>query len=447
MVKKIVLGVTQVDNSIDFGDFKGEGSSILDIFIPSANAYRYHYRDRDLPSMFIGGYGSLLSGDVVSLTLRDNDGNIVVSFQVYSTTTLNLEVKTIKKKDSPWYATDIGSGGGVDPDLESVLSSGNTTADGQTIDAKNGGGQLDLRAYDGDNTLLLSTDGGAYMEGGVYSEPTYTELFNYSPDGAVGVYTLIGDITIFGDSNSNGMYMDNDFVGKIGMDLDSTPDRSTVYASHQGYKAGVYSGFLSKHVSAISSGTTDFVGIGFTNDTNEQARAYTINILDNELFDQSIDPIDHFPSSVSSKGATMNAGVINSVLLGGVDLVASESETAYTPDISVQANKVIKTEGGTSQIELDRFTDNLVITNDQGAGLVSYLELGGKDSILGHKDTRVLLDSFNMVLESQDISLQASNTIKIKNLQTYADNASAISGGLSVDMVYKTSTGELRIVI
>jgi len=32
-------------------------------------------------------------------------------------------------------------------------------------------------------------------------------------------------------------------------------------------------------------------------------------------------------------------------------------------------------------------------------------------------------------------------------LPTYADNAAAISGGLAVNSIYKTSTGEVRIVV
>lgn len=32
-------------------------------------------------------------------------------------------------------------------------------------------------------------------------------------------------------------------------------------------------------------------------------------------------------------------------------------------------------------------------------------------------------------------------------LPTYANNAAAISGGLAVDSIYKTSTGEVRIVV
>lgn len=36
---------------------------------------------------------------------------------------------------------------------------------------------------------------------------------------------------------------------------------------------------------------------------------------------------------------------------------------------------------------------------------------------------------------------------KIKSLSVYADNASAIAGGLRVDDIYKTAAGELKIVV
>ncbi len=42
--------------------------------------------------------------------------------------------------------------------------------------------------------------------------------------------------------------------------------------------------------------------------------------------------------------------------------------------------------------------------------------------------------------------VQAS-TLTLTNLSTYANNAAAVAGGLPVGAVYKTSTGELRIVV
>ena len=39
------------------------------------------------------------------------------------------------------------------------------------------------------------------------------------------------------------------------------------------------------------------------------------------------------------------------------------------------------------------------------------------------------------------------SSLRLLNLPLYADNAAAIAGGLAVNDVYKTSTGELRIVV
>ena len=39
------------------------------------------------------------------------------------------------------------------------------------------------------------------------------------------------------------------------------------------------------------------------------------------------------------------------------------------------------------------------------------------------------------------------SSLRLLNLPVYADNAAAIAGGLAVNDVYKTSTGELRIVV
>lgn len=40
-----------------------------------------------------------------------------------------------------------------------------------------------------------------------------------------------------------------------------------------------------------------------------------------------------------------------------------------------------------------------------------------------------------------------ATTLALTNLPEFADNAAALAGGLAVDDVYKTATGELRIVV
>ena len=44
-------------------------------------------------------------------------------------------------------------------------------------------------------------------------------------------------------------------------------------------------------------------------------------------------------------------------------------------------------------------------------------------------------------------TLTASGLPKLTGLSTFADNAAALGGGLVADDVYKTATGELRIVV
>jgi hypothetical protein len=39
------------------------------------------------------------------------------------------------------------------------------------------------------------------------------------------------------------------------------------------------------------------------------------------------------------------------------------------------------------------------------------------------------------------------STLRLIRLKTYANNAAAIAGGLAVDDIYKTATGEIRIVV
>lgn len=49
--------------------------------------------------------------------------------------------------------------------------------------------------------------------------------------------------------------------------------------------------------------------------------------------------------------------------------------------------------------------------------------------------------------QAQNPGTAVFNTLNLLNLPTHEDNSAAIAGGLSVNDVYKTAAGELRIVI
>lgn len=67
---------------------------------------------------------------------------------------------------------------------------------------------------------------------------------------------------------------------------------------------------------------------------------------------------------------------------------------------------------------------------------IGYWEVGPRDS----NAFKIGLNGSTDVLE-----LTTSGGVIIPNLPTYADNAAATAGGLGVNQIYKTATGELRV--
>jgi hypothetical protein len=73
----------------------------------------------------------------------------------------------------------------------------------------------------------------------------------------------------------------------------------------------------------------------------------------------------------------------------------------------------------------------------------------GPDAIANGSNTVTLGDdNVTDVYMSEDAGATVhASSLHLTNLPIYADNAAAVTGGLAADYVYKTSTGEIRIVI
>jgi hypothetical protein len=95
--------------------------------------------------------------------------------------------------------------------------------------------------------------------------------------------------------------------------------------------------------------------------------------------------------------------------------------------------------------------NSLDIANTTGQGFIelsgttgAYIDL--KSPISDDYDLRILTNGTNSAIRSNAISLEPTTVLQISNVPTYADNTAAVTGGLAVNSVYKTATGDLRIV-
>ena len=167
-------------------------------------------------------------------------------------------------------------------DLASVLTQGNTTNNGQTINALNGGGQLDLRNF-ADNIFVLSNDNGGYLKAWHYGDDLSSQMgFGLSYVGTFDNQVSIASDYSFADKGT----------------LQEFKEES-VYIS-------IYD---------ITNGTGGSIGMG----NNALA----------DFLPVTVPTVPHFPSFLSSQGFVAKQSVVNSVAVGGNGLILKTSNTAY----------------------------------------------------------------------------------------------------------------------
>lgn len=101
------------------------------------------------------------------------------------------------------------------------------------------------------------------------------------------------------------------------------------------------------------------------------------------------------------------------------------------------------------EIILSRASDNLPAWHIDalGVGNTPLLRIFDGETLT----MRVIIDGSNGNVGINTLSpaakLHVNGTVRLQGLPTYANNAAALGGGLVVNDVYKTATGELRIVV
>jgi hypothetical protein len=100
--------------------------------------------------------------------------------------------------------------------------------------------------------------------------------------------------------------------------------------------------------------------------------------------------------------------------------------------------------------------NNIVQAGDKAVIFSNGTQSTGNFVIAPWRDSTLTATGIRMEGSTGDIGIHTSNParplhvtgfVRLQGLSTYANNAAAISGGLVADDVYKTSTGELRIVV
>lgn len=135
-------------------------------------------------------------------------------------------------------------------------------------------------------------------------------------------------------------------------------------------------------------------------------------------------------SSTLTVGGTSTLQALSCTTLAASGAATFSSTLGVTGDFAVDTNKftVAAATGNTAVGGTLAVTGALTAT----AGIVA-----GGDSVMG-----------GLTVGAASVIVVDNNTNRLSfTIPTFADNAAALAGGLAVDNVYKTATGEQRIVV
>jgi hypothetical protein len=276
----------------------------------------------------------------------------------------------LKQKDSSGNIESIGSGltgGSGTSSLVDTLSVGNETGSyniimgtSTSILSSNGNGQISLDYTGTSSNIIITTDDGT--EYGILDiKPDFLRLIQ--TDGSTfSRITLTNDISSIVAGNST-----------IFTNIQSEQNIFDVSFNNTSLLYG--------NISIIESGTTY--------DSGSLNKAFV---------------------HINSFNASTDNGIQNSVIIGGSNINANESETVYVPQLVIQDSKVIKGSEGSSFVQFTEWSDIILVNTNQNS-MIGLVSSTSSATYINSSNGILLIDSItNSVTPNLASSISAIST-------------------------------------
>jgi YVTN family beta-propeller protein len=218
----------------------------------------------------------------------------------------------LRQKDSAGVISNVGFGGSTQSLYETLLIGNNTQTQNIIMGtstyllSSNGGGKIELDFIGNTNSVLISTDNSAQLDSGLLLQNSYTALFSNGYSKAI-------------DFNGDG---DNIAIYNLNTD-------------------GVIS-----------------IGVHTNLDYNQIDE---LKIVNNTSTTASTGNANKSSVFVGTKYSFIYPGVVNTVVVGGKNVVATQSDSVYVPDLYLSATSSIKSTTNDSLITFDNGNGDLII--------------------------------------------------------------------------------------
>ncbi len=244
---------------------------------------------------------------------------------------------------------------------------------GTNIKSSNGGGQINFD-WTSPGDVVITSDGGDGLGGVLEVYTTQTAL--YTRDGYAGIESL----------------------------MDSPGDLN-----------------LENITNVWSTGTASVVNIGVSRNYSTAYDNYQeINIRENGLFSATSSNVNRNAIFIGARKASFSAGITNSVILGGVGLSATQSNTVYVPTLRASSNLFVS---GTQSVIGATAVNNSglgVLRVAQGSAWMDFGQIGAGSFGMWINQTpsatnhSILVTSANtMQINSAFLKLQQGNVDKM----------------------------------